>query len=204
MLNRITEIKKAKRRNKDFNIFVNGIYAFSCTGSFLSENDIYTDTEITEEKFAELKNKLFINKSKEYLFNILAKKDYTESELRNKLGLRDVPQNIQDELIEHFKRNKFINEEKFLKNYLSYLIKCNKYSKQEIRKKVFHKEFSSEFKGLSEKIINDIDEAEIIMHIYEKLIKTKSEKQITMYLSRKGFIHESIRKIIITLNEEEL
>ncbi|MCK4524755.1 RecX family transcriptional regulator [candidate division WOR-3 bacterium] len=183
---------------------MNGIYAFSCTGSFLSENNIYTDAEISEDEFAELKNRLFFDRSKEYLFNILAKKDYTESELRNKLRLRDVPQNIQDELIEYFKKKEFINEEQFLRNYLSYLIKCNKYSKQEIRKKVFNKGFSSEFKDISEKIINDIDESEIIMHIYEKLIKTRSEKQIKIYLSRKGFIYESVEKIIKTLNEEEL
>ena len=204
MLNRITEIKKAKRRNKYFNIFVNGIYAFSCTGSFLSENGIYTDTEISEDEFAELKNRLFFDRSKEYLFNILAKKDYTASELRNKLRLRDVPQNIQDELIEYFKKKEFINEEQFLRNYTSYLIKCNKYSKQEIRKKVFSKGFSSEFKDLSEKIINNIDESKIIMHIFEKLIKTRSEKQIIVYLSRKGFVYESIKKVIKTLNEEEL
>ncbi len=204
MLNKITEIKKAKRRNKYFNIFVNGIYAFSCSGSFLSEHDINTDTEISEDKFSELKNRLFFDKSKEYLFNILEKRDYTESELRNKLGLRDVPQNIQNELIEYFKKKKFINEEQFLRNYISYLIKCNKYSKQEIRKKIFNKGFLSEFKDISEKIINDIDEFKIIMHIYEKLIKTRSKKQILIYLARKGFIYESIGKVTKTLNEEEL
>ncbi len=204
MLSKITEIKKAKRRNKHFSIFVNGIYAFSCTSRFLSENGLYIDAEITKNGFAELKDKLFIEKSREYLFNLLTKKDYTESELRNKLRLRDVSQNIQDKLIKYFKKKEFINEEKFLRNYLSYLIKCNKYSKQEIRKKVFNKGFSLEFKDISEKIINNADELEIIMHIYEKLIKTKSEKQIIVYLSRKGFIYESIRKIIKTLNKEEL
>ncbi len=199
---KITKIEKAKKRKNRVHIYLDGEYAFSCNLNFLISNNLYKDREIDNIEYEKLEKKIFFAKTKDYVLNILSKKNYTEKEIVNKLKKRKTPDNIINEIIEYLKNIGLIDEKMFLNDYVNYLKNLNKYSKIEIKKKIFEKQFSNT--DIND-LLNDYDESNAIKKIISKKhIKNEKDKiKIINYLRRKGFNYDKIKENI-NIKEEDI
>lgn len=200
---KITKITRTKKNNNRCNVFIDGIYNFTCQCRFLQENGIFTETEINEEAFEELKRKLFFNKSLEYLISILASRDYTEKQIMDKLRKRDIPDHISDELLDYLKERDYINERRYLKDYMIFLNSTMKYSNLEKRKKVFSKQFSGEAMEMLDIYLTEESERNAVQALIDKMKTRKTAEQIMHYLSRKGFPYSIVREEIKNVKKEE-
>lgn len=201
---KITKVKKAKKRKNRYHIYIDEEYKFSCSGEFLAEKRLLKDSEISREELEVLLNDLYWDDTRDYLVNIIARKDYTERELRTKLIERKTPGDIIDRAMEYLKDRQFIDEKRFLSDYLAYLRKKGKYSRREIEQKVFKKGFSKDVMENIKSLLADYTSSTVIENLMEKQIKRNREKEkIFSYLLRKGFDYEEIKKVWKQLNKEK-
>ncbi|MFO8061715.1 MAG: regulatory protein RecX [bacterium] len=201
---KITKVKKAKKRKNRYHIYIDEEYKFSCSGEFLAEKRLLKDSEISREELEVLLNDLYWDDTRDYLVSIIAGKDYTERELRTKLIERKTPGDIIDRAMDYLKERQFIDERRFLSDYLSYLTKKGKYSRREIEQKVLKKGFSKDVMENIKSLLADYKSSAVIENLMEKQVKRNREKEkIFSYLLRKGFDYEEIKKVWKQLNKEK-
>lgn len=204
MLQKITKIQQAKKRKRRINIFLDGEYAFSCSLNLIADNGIHQGMELDENALEELKNKSFKEDSKIYVLNILSGKQYTEKAIRDKLYLRKVPAGVQDEIIEYIRKLGLLNEEKFIMDYIDYLVSQKKYSSAQIRQKLAEKKFPAELIERMNETIRQSDSREAIRNIFNKKKQKGAEKEsIIRYLLSKGFAWDDVKEITDNDNKEE-
>ncbi len=200
---KISKITRTAKNNKRCNVFIDEIYKFTCECRFLEENGIFADIEISDDELIKLEKKLFYKKSLDYTLSILSRKDYTEKQIYDKLLKRDVPENTIKEIVEYLKDMDFLNERRFIENYINYLLQSAKYSLREIKIKIYKKQFSKENSDIADSLLSEADELKIAEKIIKKITNRKSEEQIMIYLSRKGFSYNIVKKAFKNFNEEE-
>lgn len=201
---KITKVKKAKKRKNRYHIYIDEEYRFSCSGEFLAEKRLLKDSELDKEELETILNDLYWDDTRDYLVNIIARKDYTERELRTKLIERKTPGDIINRAMEYLIERGFIDEERFLVDYLMYLKKKRKYSRREIEQKVFKKGFSKDVMKNIKSLLADYNSSAVIESLTQKQIKRNREKEkIFSYLLRKGFDYEEVKKVWKQLNKEK-
>lgn len=200
---KVTKITRTQKNNSRCNVFIDGIYSFTCQCRFLEENGIFTDTEFNEEEFDAMQRMLFFSKSLEYLLGILSARDYTEKQILDKLKKRDVPEHVCGELIDYLKQRDYINEQRYLKDYVKYLNDSLKYSNLEKRKKVYLRQFGEEALSNLEHYLTRDSERAAAAALIEKNMGNKSDEQIMQYLSRKGFAYGIVMEEMNNIKKEE-
>lgn len=140
--------------------------------------------------------------AKDYSFFLLSRKDYTKKEIEKKLKLKGFPSEEIISAIEILEDYRYIDESKYIKIYLKYLLDRKK-SPKEIKYKMLLKGFSKE--DIDETVkFNYQEEAEknIIRFQVEKYRqKTDDNNKIIKNLLSKGFNYEYIVKIMEEYDE---
>jgi regulatory protein len=135
-----------------------------------------------------------MQKISKYAFFLLSKKDYTVYELTQKLTLKFGENKNIDNLINYLKKENYLNDNKFIKNFIRYETKYLLNGKFKIYQKLLKKGIN---KDLFFEIWNEenIDEEKIKEKLLEinkyKWVNLKNETQkkakIYRYLKQKGF-----------------
>lgn len=144
--------------------------------------------------------------AKDYCFYLLSRKDYTKKELKDKLVLKKYSGEEIEEVLKLLDENRYIDEDRYLKNYFNYLI-VKKKSSKEIKYKMSIKGFKKES---IEEIIRNLYTEENEINILEELVKKyniryegkehKREK-IIKNLLMKGFSLDLILQIVGNAND---
>lgn len=140
--------------------------------------------------------------AKDYSFFLLSRKDYTKKEMEKKLKLKGFSSEEIAEAINILEDYRYIDEKKYIKIYLKYLL-ARKKSPQEIKYKMLLKGFAKEDIDGTVKL-NYQEEAEknIIRFQVEKYRqKTEDSNKIIKKLLSKGFNYEYIVKILEEYDE---
>lgn len=197
---KITKIERAKKNKSKVNIYVDGEYAFSVYEDVFLKMRISSGMEIDESFIEKAKSESELEHSKQYLLNILSRKNYTERELMNKLIGRRVSRPDAEALVERVKSMGLLDDEKYIRDYFSFLCDSRKYSKQEIMMKMKVKfpgdERVSEY-GL---LLRDYDEESVLEKLVPK-VKAEERKVVARFM-RKGFRYETVERILKKLRKE--
>ncbi len=125
-----------------------------------------------------------------YSLNCLSRREHSKLELKNKLRLKNISNDIIDKTLEDLIANNYLSNDRFIESFIR--------SKKEKSKKELFVLLQSKGIGYKEceKEINNIDEKERIEKLIIKKIKSKKTKeQIIRYLVSKGFNYYEVEKI---------
>lgn len=152
---------------------------------------------------------LEFEKIKEKLAKYCAYQDRCLWEIENKLKQYNLSREEKDEIIVFLVQNNFLNEERFVKNYIKSKFNQKHWGRIKIKYHLFQKNINSK---LIDKELQLIDEEnylktirEIIIKKYNSLLKEEDiikKKKIFNYLIQKGYEGELILQIIKELEYE--
>ncbi|OOF81111.1 recombination regulator RecX [Rodentibacter caecimuris] len=137
-----------------------------------------------------------------YVVNLLARREYSEFELRNKMQEKAFSELEIDEVIAHCQQKNWQNDKRFAENYLHYRSQRG-YGENRIRQELKH------LKGISSSIINevlaeyDIDWSELALTVLRKKFPNYKEKhspkvkqKIWNYMLSHGFSSEQFSHFV--------
>ena len=93
----ITDIKSVSKTK--FKVYLDGQFAFTLYKGELFRYRIQEDSELSEEVYQEIREKVVLKRAKLRAMHLLNDMDRTESQLRTKLLNGDYPADIADEAI---------------------------------------------------------------------------------------------------------
>ena len=196
----ITEISKSRRK-----IWIDEEFAFVLYSGELRSYGIDRDKEIAEETYHTIMAELLPKRAKLRAMNLLQKRSYTVSQLRDKLIMGGYPEQIAQEAIDYVASFHYVNDE----GYACDFIECNKDKKS--KRRIFQ---DLAAKGISGDIAeaaweetagedSDKLEKEQILHWIEKknfdaeTASPKDKQKMMAFLYRKGFMAENIRNALL-------
>ena len=199
-------IKAQKGRGSKIHLLLDDEYRITTDVNFWAENYIKDGTDITDEEWNILVDKINYRKAFNKCADFLSRRDHSVHELREKL-LRTVDEASADKAIERFEELGYLDDEKFARNYAEHLFKNKNYSDNHVKQELYKK-------GISRNIIfqiiedSEIDSVENIITIinkkyYSKLNAENGKEKIIAALMRKGFSYGDIKSAFNRIENEE-
>lgn len=198
----ITKIEKQKKSKNRFNVYINEEYAFAIHEDVFIANRIHKDMvvdnrEIENILYEEEKNKVW-NKSLKYISH----RPRTIHEVSNYLKNLEYDFEIINTTIERLKKNEYLNDKLYAKQFIEQRILSNPKGKKYISYELKNKGINQV--DIDEAIENIDEEIEFNMAMKVSIKKVEkinnlewNEKKAKLgnYLKSKGFSYEVIYKI---------
>lgn len=191
-------------------IYIDYEKAFSLYNSEITRLGIETDKELDSTSYNEIMNDILPERCRERAVYVLKDSDKSEFILRDKLSKGGYPAIIIDKVIADFKEYNYIDDERYVKNYVKYNISAK--SKSRIINELYAKGIS---KTLISKAFDEYEDEDINEVQYELVKKEFLKKRydflgddknllnkIIAALMRKGFKYDDIMQVYYELKRE--
>ncbi|MBE6719662.1 MAG: regulatory protein RecX [Ruminococcaceae bacterium] len=199
-------ITHTKGRGKKIHLHLDGEYQITTDIDFWAEHFIKDGTDIDEDEWQNLVEKINVKKAVNKCYDLLSRRDHSIKELRTKL-LRTVDENSAEIAINRMIEYGYLDDEKFAKVLIKHLRDDKKMSSSFIKKEMYAR-------GISSDIINELFEEEEIDNTSSvcELILTKYARKLTQEggkdkvfaaLMRKGFSYSDIKEAFYLIENEE-
>ena len=192
-----------KGKQDKIHISVDGEYSFTVDEAYFLSMGIYNGKEIDDDELIELRDTVNIRRAYNYAVSLLARRDHSEKELKDKLSLKGYREGTE-EAIEKLKSVGYVSDERFARLYVRELRCLKKYGRRRIEQELFRK-------GIDRELINEaLDEAEfdsdelveLIQRKYGRYLSDEKGIQKTVNgLLRMGYTYGEIRDALRTINE---
>lgn len=191
-------------RGKKIHLLIDDEYQITTNEDFWIENFIKDGSEIDDDEWQELVNKINYNKAVNKCYDLLSRRDHSVKELKTKL-LRTVDEYNADRAIDRMLELGYLNDEEYANKLLDYLINCKKMSKTHIKQEMYKR-------GVPNDIISsllecvEIDSVSSITDLIQTKYKNKlnvenGKEKVVASLMRKGFSYGDIKS---AFNELEI
>lgn len=195
----LTSIEPYKKTR--YKIYLDGEFAFVLYKGELSSYGFKEGDKVEATLVKKIEKEVVLKRAKLRALHLLNDMSRTESELREKLKQNLYSQNVIEEAMEYVKSFGYINDENYVRNYIS--SKKSSKSRKEIYAVLMRKGISRE---LAEELLGDYYDEEgeqeairalIRKRRYNSATATNEEKQkMYAYLARKGFGYLAIQQAL--------
>lgn len=193
-------------RGKKIHIFIDNEYQITTNEDFWAENFIKDETEINDEEWQTLVDKINYSKAINKCYDLLSRRDHSVKEIKTKL-LRTVDENNAQRAIDRMIELGYLNDEKYAEKLLEYLIENKRMSKAHIKQEMFKR-------GVPNEIISslleyaEIDNVSSICDLIQtkyrnKLNAENGKEKVIASLMRKGFSYSDIKSAFNELENDE-
>ncbi len=196
LVTKIEPITKTKSK-----IFLEEKFAFVLYKGELARYGIKEGAILSEEEYDEILNKVLLKRAKLRAMHLLEMKDWTWSQLEEKLQQNLYPNEIIEKAMEYVKSFGYIDDHRYAVNFIRG--RQGQKSKREIGALLRQKGISTELlHSAMEECYGKGEEKEAIKKLFVKkkvdpISASEEELQkIYGYLARKGFRYEDIRQVI--------
>ncbi len=200
-------ISHTKGRGKKIHLLLDNEYKITTDIDFWSENFIKDGTDIDEEEWQELCNKINYQKAINKCYDLLSRRDHSVKELKTKL-LRTVDENNAQRAIERMLELGYLDDEKYAKALLNHLVNNKNMSASFIKQEMYKRGVPSEIVSdllCSTEIDNVSSIKELILTKYRlKLKAEKGKEKVISALMRKGFTYNDIKMAFNEIEDEEI
>jgi len=209
----ITNITPTPNNKFRYNIHLNDQFAFTLYKSELRHYNIKIGNDLPPETHQEITTKLLPKRAKTRALHLLKNRRYTAKQIRDKLKQGDYTDEIIDETITYLKSSKYIDDEQYAKDYITYHITTRSrnriyqdlYKKGipfEITAKIYSEETTNNITTDTELNTEELERTQIHKWLEKKkYIKEnadiKEKQRLFGFLSRKGYSTEMINKILL-------
>ena len=196
----ITEVSKSRRK-----IWIDEEFAFVLYSSELKSYGIAKDQELREDAYRTIMTQLLPKRAKLRAMNLLQKRSYSVSQLRDKLVMGGYPAQVVQEAIEYVASFNYVNDDRYACDFIE-SSKENK-SKRRILQDLGARGISGEIaqRAWEQTVGREDDslEKEQIRRWIEKkrfsaeTASPKEKRNMMAFLYRKGFAIDNIRNALL-------
>ena len=150
-----------------------------------------------------------LKKARELAYRYLALRDRSERELRDYLGLKEIPDDAIEEVIRKFIAAGYIDDRRFAMSYARVLIERKGLSRYALRMELQRKGVRQDYiDGALDGLFGEdgYDEDGLALGIAQKkaaamrnMPPDKAKRRLTAFLARRGFSFDTIKKALKTL-----
>lgn len=199
-------ISHSKGRGKKIHLLIDDEYQITTNIDFWAEHYIKDGTEIDEETWQELVDKINFRKAVDKCYDLLSRRDHSVKELKTKL-LRTVDEKNAQRAIDKMLDLGYLDDEKYAKMLLNHLINDKRMSKSFIKQEMFKRGLSSDIiaNTLEDvEIDNTSSCAELILTKYRNKLNAEGGKEkVIAALMRKGFSYSDIKDAFYMIENDE-
>ena len=192
-------ITHQKGRGKKIHLLIDGEYQVTTDVDFWAENYIKDGTEINEKEWKNLFEAVQYRKAVNKAADLLSRRDHSVKELRDKL-IRTVDPQSADKAIEKMLEFGYLDDEKYAKSLIKYLVDTKHYSVSHVRQECFKR-------GIDRDIVQqflDEDEPDNVSNALAliegkyrmKLSQENGREKVIAALMRKGFSYGDIKSAL--------
>ena len=196
IITEISEISKARSR-----VVIDQEIAFVLYKGDLRIYHLRQGSEISEEIYAEIMEKVLLKRAKLRCMNLLKSRDYTEAELLRKLHTGGYPKQIAQAAVEYVRGYGYVGDTYYARKYIETYMSGRSYRRieQELMRKGIApdtiREVYSELMETEEDPEPEQIRKLLVKKGYSDASLTKEEKiKIYAFLVRKGYSTEKIRR----------
>jgi len=195
---RITKIEVQKKNKKRFSLYSDDVYLFGVSEDTLVHFHIQKGREYSDEDLLEIQNYENIIQCLAQAYRYLARRAHLEAELVRKLHVKAFENRIIDEAVKQLKKNNYLDDRAFIRQFISDEIHLKKSGPLLIYKKLLQK-------GAERETIDEIltpaypeqGQLKNARFLYAKKASSSKKpeaKKIYAYLQQKGFSWDIIRQ----------
>ena len=195
-------IELDKKRSK---VYIDGEFAFVLYKGELRDFKIKVGNELAHSVYDEIVGTVLSKRAKLRAMNLLQKRDYTEKQLRDKLSEGLYSQELTDEAIEYVKSFKYLDDERFARDYITYHMSMR--SRNRIIQDLVQKGISKDilmpildeiYEEAGSQSGEDVELEQIqkllIKKHYDNDMEYKDKQKIMAFLMRRGYSMDKIRR----------
>lgn len=196
----ITAVEKVKGKDM-VRVFIDNNYSFTIPSEAYIKNNLYEETEISEEKLSLIRNKVLVQAAREKAVKYLTVKDRSEGEIIKKLKEAGFDADVARAAADELKTIGYLDDGRYALKYLTERIRTKVLSKKSLAYELKNKGIDPEIieKALSEFEIDDYEvalrEAKRKFGKYD-ISDEKTEQRVYRFLLHRGFSHEISFKVI--------
>ena len=192
------------KNNKKITVFIDEKIAFVLYKGDFNKYHITEGEEIPEADYDEIMHRILPKRALDRSYKLLLGRDYTERQLKEKLLSDEYPESIIDDTIQLLKEQKYIDDRRYIENYIFWQSK--KKSRRRLmadlkQKGIKEEDASAAYEMLLEQ--NDIDDEEVLIQNFmdkKKIVpgelSYEEKEKITAMLLRKGFSFDAVKHIL--------
>ncbi|MBP7176766.1 MAG: regulatory protein RecX [Thermoclostridium sp.] len=197
----ITSAIKQKNNPEMLRISIDGEYAFSIPEEEYYRQNLYEAKELTQLEIDAIREESAIKLAKMNGIRLLASKDRSEQEVRERLILKGFDADIAESAILQLKSMGYVNDSLFARKYVSDRLKLKPMSKKALAVEL-------ERKGIEKELICEVlDEYELDeLSIAHRLAKKKYGKydvndpkiqhKVYSFLAYRGYSHNIVQEVL--------
>lgn len=200
-------ITHSKGRGKKIHLLIDDEYQITTDIDFWAENFIKDGTEIDEDEWQELVDKINYKKAVNKCYDLLSRRDHSVKELKTKL-LRTVDEENAQRAIDRMLELGYLDDEKYASILLKHLVEDKKMSIAFIKQEMYKRGISSDIvSNLLEDV--EIDNVSSIIDLILSKYRTKLDaenglEKVIAALIRKGFSYSDIKEAIRRIENDEI
>lgn len=199
-------ISHQKGRGKIIHLLLDDEYRITTDIDFWAENYIKDGTDIDEDEWQELVDKINYKKAVNKCYDLLSRRDHSVKELKTKL-LRTVDENNAQRAIERMLELGYLDDEKYAEKLVDYLINSKNMSNSFIKQEMYKRGIPSDIIStvLDGVEIDNVQSAkELILTKYKnKLLAENGREKVTASLMRKGFSYSDVKSAFNEIENDE-
>jgi len=202
-----------KKGKSDVTIHLDNDSTLFLTVEVFLKSGLKKGDDISGDRFSLLieQNKLYHIKQR--AFRLLGRRQHSISELKRKLWNKEYEQKLIDEVIEDLKKNGYMDDKEFIREFVAEKIKSKNWSIKKIKAELFKRGVAS--KLIDEMLLGHFIESDFESAIklakkkYEILLKRNLESKelrnkLSTYLFSKGFDYDLIKNVCNKLLKVDL
>lgn len=156
-----------------------------------------------EQKKKESRGEKNFTRGRNYLIYLLAARDYTTKEIENKLRKADYEDEVIAEVIQYGLEKHYLDDLRYAQDYIRF---------KKGTKSIRQLKYQLSQKGISNYLLDQIEEQDSREELYEKVLRYRSKKtgssyerdgKTYQYFLRKGYNGGLVKEILRTISENE-
>lgn len=200
-------IRHQKGRGNKIHLYLDDEYVITTDANFWADNYISDGTEVDEDEWQELVEGINYKKALNKCADLLSRRDHSVKEMKMKLQ-RTVDSKSAQKAIDRYIEAGYLDDERFCRSLVEYLINNKKYSENHIRQECYKRGISSDIINnvLEDFYIDNVDTiAALIQSKYlSKLQQENGTQKVIAALMRKGFSYSDIKSAFYRLEKDEI
>ena len=200
-------IRHQKGRGNKIHLYLDDEYVITTDANFWADNYISDGTEVDEDEWQELVEGINYKKALNKCADLLSRRDHSVKEMKMKLQ-RTVDSKSAQKAIDRYIEAGYLDDERFCRSLVEYLINKKKYSENHIRQECYKRGISSDIINnvLEDFYIDNVDTiVELIQSKYlSKLQQENGTQKVIAALMRKGFSYSDIKSAFYRLEKDEI
>lgn len=185
-------------------ISLDGQPAFVLYKGELSHYQIREGQVLSEEIYREILEQVLVKRARRYALHLLAKRDYTQRELQQKLERAGYPQEVTEDALTYVKSYRYVDDDRYARQYVEQYKECK--SRRQLQQEMARRGVPRE---LAEQALEDTQrpsEQQVIRQLVEKKCRNKQEmtqkeiQRLYGFLARRGFQSSDIRAVFRDLD----